>query len=67
VQLKRRVVASCVCWFRVTANRWIGLFTTLNLDGFLQTTPAHGRFANKSIIEIGGNALFGFLTPRTGF
>jgi hypothetical protein len=67
VQLKRRVVASCVCWFRVTANRWMGLFTAAHFDCFLQTTPAHGGFANKGIVEIYGYTLFGFLTPRTRF
>lgn len=44
-----------------------GLFTTLNLDGFLQAIPAHGGLANEGIVEISGIALFGFLAPRTRF
>ena len=46
---------------------FVSLFSTTNFDGFLKTIPAHGCFADESIVEVSGHAFFGFLTPRTGF
>lgn len=44
-----------------------GFLTALNFDCFLKATPAHGCFANESVIEISDHTLFRFLAPGASF
>ncbi len=51
----------------VLSFRCAGFLSALNFDCLLKTIPAHGGFADKSVIEISGDALFRFLAPGASF